>query len=67
MADIQMCSGKDCPLKRNCKRFTANVGMWQYYFSVVPYNFKTKICDKFWNVNTDEIYQQLQDISNMKD
>jgi len=54
MADIQMCSGNNCPLKRNCKRFTANVGMWQYYFNVLPYNFKTKICDKFWNINTDK-------------
>jgi hypothetical protein len=54
MADITMCSGKDCPLKRNCKRFTATPGMWQSYFSVLPYNFKTKICEMFWNTNTDK-------------
>lgn len=67
MADITMCSGNNCPLKRNCKRFTATPGIWQSYFSILPYNFETKICEMFWNVNTDEIYNQLKEITKIKD
>ena len=67
MADITMCSGENCPLKRNCKRFNSTAGIWQSYFSVLPYNFETKICKMFWNVNTDEIYNQLKEIAKIKD
>ena len=67
MADITMCSGKNCPLKRNCKRFTATPGMWQSYFSEPPYDWERKICKMFWNEHTDEIYNQLSDITNIKD
>ena len=54
MADITMCSGKNCPLKRNCKRFTKTPSEAEEYFSEPPYDFKTKICEMFWNINTDK-------------
>ena len=66
MADITMCSGKNCPLKRNCKRFTETPGEHEYYFSILPYSFLSKKCDMFWNINTDEIYNQLKDITSGK-
>lgn len=54
MEDITMCSGENCPLKRNCKRFTETPSELEYYFSEPPYDFKTKICEMFWNINTDK-------------
>jgi len=54
MADIQMCLGENCPLKRNCKRFTETPSEHQYYSSEPPYNFKTKICEMFLNKHTDD-------------
>jgi len=67
MADITMCSGKNCPLKRNCKRFTATPSEHQYYSSEPPYDWERKICKMFWNTNTDEIYNQLKEITKIKD
>ncbi len=43
--DISKCSGKDCPLKDNCKRYKAIDGMWQSYFTEVP--FKDGKCEMF--------------------
>jgi hypothetical protein len=37
MSDITKCSGFNCPLKDNCKRYNAIDGMWQSYFTEVPY------------------------------
>lgn len=37
MSDITKCSGFNCPLKDNCKRYKAIDGMWQSYFTEVPY------------------------------
>lgn len=36
MSDTK-CSGFNCPLKDNCKRYKAINGDWQYYFTEVPY------------------------------
>lgn len=54
MADITMCLGENCPLKRNCKRFTETPGERQSYFSEPPYDWEIKICKMFWNINTDK-------------
>ncbi len=47
MADIRMCSGFGCDMKHDCYRFTANRGMWQSWFSVVP--IKDGKCEMFWD------------------
>jgi hypothetical protein len=47
MSDIQMCSGFGCDMKHDCYRFTANRGIWQYWFSVVP--IKNGDCFWFWD------------------
>jgi hypothetical protein len=45
MADITMCNGKNCPLRKKCYRYTATPGNPQSYFIVEPYNFNK--CDQF--------------------
>ena len=48
MADIAMCSGKGCPLKERCYRYTAPVNpIWQSYFTNVPY--KNGECEYYWD------------------
>jgi hypothetical protein len=48
MADISMCRGTKCPKKKRCYRYTAPVNeYWQAYFTIIPYNKETKICDHF--------------------
>ncbi len=47
MSDITKCSGKDCPMKDKCYRFTAKDGFWQSYFTKVPN--KGKKCNQFWD------------------
>jgi hypothetical protein len=66
MSDITMCSGKNCPLKRNCKRFTSNLSEAEEYFTEPPYDWETKICEMFWNEHTEQIYKQLKDITSGK-
>lgn len=53
MADITKCSGKDCPKKETCYRFTAKDGVWQSYFTIVPSEMKLKIftCEFYWDIN----------------
>lgn len=50
MADIAMCSGKDCPIKMKCYRYKAKKGFWQFYYTEIPYDFKKKDCKKFLNI-----------------
>ena len=47
MSDITMCSGFGCDFKNDCYRFTANRGIWQSWFSVVP--IKDGKCEMFWD------------------
>lgn len=50
MADITQCTGNNCPLKSKCWRYLAPQGMWQYYFTNLPYvelNGKCK-CEYYW-------------------
>lgn len=51
MADITMCSGKDCPLKEECYRHTAPVNEYrQAYFNEPPYDKVKKKCIHFDNI-----------------
>jgi hypothetical protein len=62
MSDITMCSGFGCDFKNDCYRFTANRGIWQYWFSVVP--IKDGKCEMFWDnelTATKEISCQVID------
>ena len=61
MADITMCSGKDCNFKDNCYRFTANKSKYmQSYFTNPP--IKDGKCDMYWGENSESIFNQLKDI-----
>jgi hypothetical protein len=62
MSDITKCSGFNCPLKDNCKRYNAIDGMWQSYFTEVPY--KDGKCEMFLGANQEQIFKQLKDITN---
>ena len=50
MADIMMCSGKDCPFKDTCYRFTAPKSpIWQSYFMGTPVVKGEEVsCDYYW-------------------
>jgi hypothetical protein len=61
MSDITKCSGLNCPLKDNCKRYNAIDGMWQSYFTEVPY--KDGKCDMFWGAESESILNQLKKIT----
>lgn len=62
MADITMCSGKGCPVANKCYRYTATPGIYQSYFSAVPFNGSS--CDMYWGENEESIFEQLKDITN---
>jgi len=50
MADITMCSGKNCPFKETCYRYTAPVSDYQQsYFFTSPITKEEEIsCDYYW-------------------
>lgn len=54
MADITMCDGRYCPLKKKCYRFTAPKGIYQSYFLETPYDKAFKKCAFFINNNNDD-------------
>ena len=64
MADITKCSGEGCPIKENCKRFTAIESMMQSYFVEPP--FKNNECEMYWGDNAETIFNQLKEITNEK-
>lgn len=52
MADITMCSGKGCPLKEKCYRFTAVESDYRQSYFVTPPVEKDKEkaqCAYFWD------------------
>jgi len=49
MADISMCSGKDCPLKDKCYRYTAPQSEYQSWFTNPPIKEEDKTCEYFWD------------------
>jgi hypothetical protein len=61
MADITMCSGKDCPLKVGCYRFNAKKSEFRQSFFVDP-PIKMGKCDMFWGERSQSIINQLKDI-----
>lgn len=48
MADITKCSGKDCPFKEVCYRYTATANEFRQSFFVEP-PIKNGECDEFWS------------------
>ena len=70
MADIAMCSGKDCPIKETCYRFTSLVNEYgQSYFLEPPGKIeKGKFtCDMYWGEQAESIWSQLKNIVDGKD
>lgn len=55
MADICKCSGKDCPHKENCYRYTAPEGMLQTYYLNPPITEDGK-CDHYWGDNPEQVW-----------
>ena len=48
MADISMCTGKNCKMREKCYRFTAIPSeYWQSYF--VREDEEVEKCHMFWN------------------
>ena len=65
MSDITKCTGKDCPVKEGCHRFTAQEGYWQSWFMDTPHEivdgeFK---CDSYWGDKAEAVWKQLKDIT----
>jgi len=53
MADITMCSGKNCPLAETCYRYNATPSkFWQSYFTEPP--IKNGKCEYYWEVKTED-------------
>jgi hypothetical protein len=49
MADITMCSGKDCPLKLECKRYLATPSLWGQSYIDPPFVPGPPVsCVEFW-------------------
>ena len=49
MADISMCSGKNCPLKKKCYRYTAPQSDYQSWFDNPPLKEEDDSCEYFWD------------------
>lgn len=65
MADITKCTGANCPHKEKCYRFTAvDSEFMQSYFTIPP--LKNGKCDMYWGENSQNIFNQLKDITNGK-
>lgn len=63
--DITKCSGKDCPLKESCYRFTSKEDkVHQSYFAEPP--IKDNQCEMYWGESQNGIYNQLIKILNNK-
>ena len=49
MSDITMCTGKECPLKETCYRYTAPKNEYrQSYFQFVPYDHESGDCEFYY-------------------
>ena len=54
MADITMCTGRDCPLKYRCYRAMAQSHeLYQSYFTITPYDAEKESCEHFLDLNPD--------------
>ena len=65
MSDITKCKGVNCPIKDQCKRYTAKESMSQSYFMESP--IKDNKCDMYWGENNEAIFNQLKGITNKQD
>ena len=45
MPDITMCSGKNCPIREDCYRYTAKESYYQSYFMIPPYDMTIGSCE----------------------
>ena len=70
--DITMCKGERCPVRERCKRFNAEPGMMQSYFTETPGKWEEKEgkygrkilwkCDMIWGEEQDNIMNTLKNI-----
>ena len=60
MSDITKCEGQRCPVKEQCKRYTAKESFKQSYFMESP--IKDNKCEMFWGENAEVIFNQLKNI-----
>lgn len=65
MSDITKCMGQGCPIKDTCKRYTAKESVWQSYFWESP--IKDGKCDMYWGEDSEDIFNQLKEITNTQD
>ncbi|MBD2593160.1 hypothetical protein BCD64_25505 [Nostoc sp. MBR 210] len=52
--DITLCPGKNCPIQKNCYRFTAEIIGRQDFFVEPPYSFVNNCCEYFISNLPDE-------------
>jgi len=51
--DISACIGTNCPLAKDCYRFTCKKEPnYQSYFTSVPYDNVTNSCNNYWDNKT---------------
>lgn len=50
-SDITFCTGKSCPMKGNCFRYTAKAYGKRDFFSEAPYEKTSGSCDRFLDNN----------------
>ena len=48
-----MCEGINCPMKNECYRYTAPVGLRQSYFAETPIK-DGKDCEYYWKTQEDD-------------
>jgi len=65
MSDITKCTGKECPVKNKCYRFTAKSSDYMQSFFTIP-PIKEGKCDMYWGEKSESIFNQLKDITNGK-
>jgi hypothetical protein len=66
-SDFTMCEGIECPIRTECRRYTATPNKYrQSYFSESP-GAKNEdgvfSCDMFWGDNQERIYKQTEIIN----
>lgn len=52
--DFVLCLGTNCPIKRNCYRFTVKILGRQDFFTTTPYDFTTNSCKHFMSNRPNE-------------
>ena len=63
--DITKCKGQGCPIKDQCKRYTAKESFLQSYFMESP--IADGKCDMYWGEDSENIFNQLKTILNKQD